>query len=67
MAKIKSRKVKIYSKFRSRRRDNTTVPEIRLQGKWLDEFGFYEGHQVKVHLEYNKLTITKIENDKINT
>jgi toxic protein SymE len=52
------RKLKIQSKFRTRRWDNTTVPEIRLEGKWLDALGFKQGQKVKIPLEANKLIIT---------
>ena len=52
------RKLKIHSKFRHRRWDNTTVPEIRLEGRWLDELGFNEGEQVQIKQQHNKLTIT---------
>ncbi len=52
------RKLKIHSKFRTRRWDNTTVPEIRLEGKWLDALGFKQGQKVKIQVEANKLTIT---------
>lgn len=52
------RKLKIHSKFRIRRWDHTTVPEIRLEGRWLEEMGFKEGQCVKIQVEKNKLTIT---------
>jgi toxic protein SymE len=52
------RKLKIYTKFRSRRWDNTSVPEIRLRGRWLEEVGFKQGQKVKILIEENKLTIT---------
>jgi toxic protein SymE len=52
------RKLKIHSKFRTRRCDNTTIPEIRLEGKWLNELGFKQGQIVIVEQEQNKLTIT---------
>jgi toxic protein SymE len=52
------RKLKIHSKFRNRRWDNTTVPEIRLEGRWLEVVGFKEGEHVKIQVEKNKLTIT---------
>ncbi len=51
------RKLKIHSKFRTRRWDNTTIPEIRLEGKWLDELGFKQGQIVIIEQEQNKLTI----------
>ena len=52
------RKLKVYSKFRARKWDCTTVPEIRLQGKWLDELGFKQGQVVIIEQELNKLIIT---------
>jgi toxic protein SymE len=52
------RKLKIHSKFRYRRWDNTTVPEIRLEGRWLEKLGFKEGAQVQIEQQHNKLTIT---------
>jgi toxic protein SymE len=52
------RKLKIHSKFRNRRWDNTTVPEIRLEGVWLEKIGFKQGGKVKILIEENKLTIT---------
>lgn len=59
-----SRKLKIYRKFRTRRWDNTTVPEIRLEGRWLEKVGFKEGERVKIQVEKNKLTITIDEGHK---
>nr|WP_294932377.1 SymE family type I addiction module toxin [uncultured Flavobacterium sp.] len=52
------RKLKIHSKFRTRRWDNTTVPEIRLEGKWLEKLAFREGQIVNIEQKKNKLTIT---------
>lgn len=53
----KLRKLKIYTKFRNRTYDNTTIPEIRLEGKWLEKFGFKQGQQIVIQPETNKLTI----------
>lgn len=52
------RKLKIHSKFRNRRWDNTTIPEIRLEGKWLEEVGFKQGQNINILIEENKLIIT---------
>jgi toxic protein SymE len=52
------RKLKIYCKSQARRWDYTTVPEIRLEGKWLDKLGFKKGDTVKVKMQDSKLTIT---------
>lgn len=52
------RKLKIHSKHRPRRWDYTTVPEIRLEGRWLEQLGFKQGDQVQIKQERYKLTIT---------
>ncbi len=51
------RKQKIYTKFRNRTYDNIAIPEIRLEGKWLEKFGFKQGRQIIIQPETNKLTI----------
>jgi toxic protein SymE len=48
---IKPRKLTIYTKFRQNGRDYTTIPEIRLEGKWLEKLGFMQGQKVKVEQE----------------
>ena len=53
--------LKIYQKFRSRRWDNTTVPSIRLEGKWLEKLGFEKGEKVKVESEKDKFIITTVD------
>lgn len=55
---IKTRRLKIHTKFRTRTFDCTTIPEIRLEGKWLAELGFKQGQIVVIEQEPNKLTIT---------
>lgn len=52
-----TRKLKIHSKFRKRRWDNISVPEIRLEGKWLEEVGFKQGQYVNIQVAKNKLII----------
>ena len=54
----KFRILKIHRKFRYRTWDNTTVPEIRLEGKWLEELGFKQGYEVLIEQKMNKLIIT---------
>lgn len=55
----KFRILKIYSKFRYRRwGNNYTVPEIRLEGKWLEQLGFEQGNKVIIEQKNNKLIIT---------
>jgi toxic protein SymE len=56
------RKLKIHAKFQTRRFGGIHIPEIRLEGKWLDALGFKQGQIVKVKQEDNKLTIT-IDNE----
>ncbi len=52
------RKLKVYQKFQSREWENITVPEIRLEGKWLKELGFEIGKEIEVKQQKNRLTIT---------
>ncbi|AUP77659.1 SymE family type I addiction module toxin [Flavivirga eckloniae] len=55
----KFRILKIYSKFRYRRwSNNYTVPEIRLEGRWLEQLGFEKGKEVLIEQKKNKLIIT---------
>lgn len=58
------RKLKIHSKQRPRTWDYITVPEIRLEGKWLNDLGFAEGRQVQIELRKNKLIITLNKGDE---
>lgn len=52
------RKLKIYSKYQARTYGLTTIPEIRLKGKWLEKLGFKEGKSISIEQKKNKLTIT---------
>ncbi|GAA3619816.1 SymE family type I addiction module toxin [Flavivirga jejuensis] len=57
----KLRKLKVYKKFRIRTWDYTTIPEIRLEGRWLKKLGFEIGKEIEVKQQKNKLTITLID------
>jgi toxic protein SymE len=57
MTMKKLRKKKIYKKTRERTYDTIHVPEIRLEGKWLEELGFKEGCDIVIQSRQNKLTI----------
>jgi len=52
------RTLKILGKFRRRAWDHTTVPKIRLEGKWLEKLGFEVGGTVSIKTHKNKLIIT---------
>jgi toxic protein SymE len=58
MTMANSRKLKIHTKHQARAFGGTTIPEIRLEGKWLDKLGFKEGQMVSIEQKKNKLTIT---------
>lgn len=58
MTKVKIRRLRVYTKFRGRTYDNTTVPEIRLEGRWLEKVGFNTGQKVKIEQEHGRLIIT---------
>lgn len=53
----KFRKLKIHTKFQSRAHGEIQIPEIRIEGKWLDALGFKQGQTVIIEQEQNKLTI----------
>ncbi|QOG04917.1 type I addiction module toxin, SymE family [Flavobacterium sp. MDT1-60] len=53
-----SRKLKIHTKYQTRTHTCTTIPVIKLQGKWLNKLGFKEGQMVNIKQKKNKLTIT---------
>lgn len=52
------RKLKIHSKYQSRAYRGTTIPVIKLEGKWLNKLGFNEGQMINVEQKKNKLTTT---------
>lgn len=61
----RERKLKVYEKIVRRERGGwymgstyKSVPEIRLQGEWLDKLGFEPRTQVKVECEKGKIVIT---------
>lgn len=58
-----SRRLKIYTKYQKRESKHTTIPGIKLEGKWLNKLGFNEGQMVNIEQKKNKLTIT-IEKDQ---
>lgn len=53
-----SRSLKIYRKYQTRKYRGTTIPQIRLEGKWLEKFGFKEGQMINIKPMKNKLIIT---------
>ena len=61
---MKFRKLKVYTKSQRRTWDYIVVPEIRLQGKWLEKLGFEEGKSIKVLMEQGKLIILANEGEK---
>jgi len=55
---VSFRKLKILSKFQRREWNHVTVPELKLEGKWLEKLGFEIGGEVIVKQQKGKLTIT---------
>ena len=65
---MKNRKLKVYeTEYQINnpdglgycRKKSVSIPQIRLQGKWLQECGFEPGSQVQIQCECVKLVITK--------
>ena len=59
--KKNSRKLKIHAKHKSTfNREHNTVPEIKLCGRWLSDWGFHQGQSVLITCEEDRLVITLI-------
>lgn len=62
----KERKMKVYEATTMSRgkwwnsTKYTTVPQIRLQGLWLEQLGFEPGMELKVECEEGKIVVRKI-------
>lgn len=62
----KERKMKVYEAITVSRgkwwnsTKYTTVPQIRLQGLWLEQLGFEPGTTIKVECEQGKIVVRKI-------
>ncbi|MEO1033663.1 MAG: SymE family type I addiction module toxin [Bacteroidota bacterium] len=54
----KLRKRKVYQKHQARELRYIAVPEIRLEGKWLEELGFDIGNEIDIEEQRHKLVIT---------
>jgi toxic protein SymE len=52
------RKLKIHTKLQPRQDGAAEVPEIRLEGKWLENLGFEQGKTVTIIQEVKRLVIT---------
>jgi toxic protein SymE len=53
-----TRTIKIQPRQRKRKfMSDTTVPEIKLQGMWLEELGFFEGKRIIIIPSRKKLVI----------
>ena len=44
--------------------NRNSVPQIRLQGKWLREAGFSAGQDVTVIVEHGRLTVLPIQREE---
>ena len=55
-----SRKLTVYGKTKQ---FNQTIPQIRLEGQWLNALGFSAGDKIQLDCGENKITITKLSDD----
>ncbi|MEO0505368.1 MAG: SymE family type I addiction module toxin [Bacteroidota bacterium] len=58
------KKIKIKPKHRRRTYDEIWIPEIKMEGKWLEKLGFMQGKYMKVEWEQKKLILTLIEDEE---
>ena len=56
--------IKIGRVYRRRKWDTIVVPELRLNGIWLEELGFNIGDKVVIKQNYKSIVISKF--DKMN-
>lgn len=59
-----SRKLKIHTKYQPNTYKATTIPVIKLEGKWLNKLGFNAGQMINIKQKKNKLTITVEKENK---
>ena len=58
------KKIKIQPKQRKRAYDEIWIPEIKMEGKWLEKLGFRPGEHIKVEWKRKKMIITRIEEEE---
>ena len=58
------KKIKIQPKYRERTYDRIIVPEIKMEGIWLEKLGFKLGGHFQVEWKRKKLIITPIDNEE---
>ena len=46
--------------------NNSQIPQIRIQGKWLEKLGFREGKKILVQEKYGELTIKLVHIEENN-
>jgi toxic protein SymE len=60
MEKQQTKTIKLQSKWRTLAWGNQKiVPELRINGKWLEKLGFKAGEQVQITIKQNHKTITE--------
>jgi toxic protein SymE len=60
----KTRILKVYKKAQQRQRYYAIVPEIRLQGEWLQKIGFGIGSTVQVRIASQKIVLELVEKNE---
>jgi hypothetical protein len=59
-AKVKeNRAMRVYAHFSRRQRDGIIIPEIKLQGIYLEDAGFNIGDKINVEVVGERITISK--------
>lgn len=58
------KKIKIQPKLRKRAFDEIWIPEIRMEGRWLEKLGFKVGEFIQIELKEKELVITPAKNEE---
>ncbi len=57
MEKAQSKTIKLQPKHRALAWGQKVVPELRVNGVWLEQHGFKAGEQIEITIQQNQLTI----------
>ena len=61
---MKSKNIKVAYTTRFQKKSTLTVPKIQIEGKWLEELGFFVGATVKVEYENGSICIRPLTDEE---
>ena len=61
---MKSKNLKVAYTSRYNQKHPCTVPQIKMEGKWLEELGFFAGSTIKVEYEEGSIRIRPLSEEE---